>query len=156
MRLLETLDHFDHREEHRDNDRPDHAAEQNHHQRLKKRHKRFDRNIDLFVVVVSDLHEHGVHVTGFLADIDHVDDDRVACLGFTERVCECFAFTDRVVDLSECFLEDIVPRGLPCDGDGFEDRDTPALISVPSVLVKRAMVVLRMRCAEDRCPEHAA
>src|SRR5256885_3270803 len=46
----------------------DHAADEDHHQRLDDRRQRVDRRVDLVLVEVRDLPEHLLELSGLLAD----------------------------------------------------------------------------------------
>ena len=48
-----------------------------------------DRDVDLFLVEVGDLVEHGVERAGLLADADHLHDHRREDVGLHERLPPC-------------------------------------------------------------------
>ena len=79
-----------------------------------------ETDVHFLVVVVGDLQEHGVHVAGLFADVDHVHDDRVAHLalaGAGETPPSRMESCTRVSS-----LEDVVARRVARDEHRLDDR----------------------------------
>ena len=83
----------------------------------------FDGVVDLFLVELGDLGEHGVEGAGLLADADHLDDHRREDLRLGERLGDRPAGLDGLADGHDRVLDDRVARRLRGDLEAVEDRD---------------------------------
>lgn len=115
------LHELDQGQEQGDHDHAHDPAQHHHHDGLEQADQAGDGDVDLFVVVVRDFQEHLVQVTGFFADVDHVDDQGVADLGFAEGLGEGVPLADAGVHVHEGVGVDAVAGGFAGDGDGVED-----------------------------------
>ena len=69
--------HFEDRQVHGDDPkRSDGPAQKDHQQRFDHRGQRLDRRVDLIVIKIGDLLEHGVQGSGLLAHGNHLHDHR--------------------------------------------------------------------------------
>src|SRR5829696_1697352 len=104
----------DGRAHHRDQDRLDHAGEGG------------DGRLDLLVVEVGDLGEHGVQGAGLLADGHHLDDHGREGGMFGQRGGEALALANRVLDVAHGAGDDLVVDRLGDDLQALEDGDARA------------------------------
>src|SRR5687768_15034358 len=81
--LLDELEDLEDRHVERDDHRPDNAAEERDHEWLDQCRQRLGRRLDLLVVKLGDLLEHGVERTSVLTHGHHLDDH-----GWKHRVLE--------------------------------------------------------------------
>src|SRR5450830_315694 len=72
--LLDDVHHVEDRQVHRDHDRADDGADTEHEDRLQYRGQRLHGGVDLVLVEVGDLVEHGVERAGLLAHRNHLRD----------------------------------------------------------------------------------
>ena len=125
-RPTKRLQQGDHRGEQGDDDKADDDAQNDDHDRFENADQGADQHVDVAVIVVRDLDEHLVQVAGFFADVDHVDDDRVADLAGAKGIGEGFTLANGIVDFAESFGEDFVAAGFFGDVDGVENRHAGA------------------------------
>jgi hypothetical protein len=98
--------------------------------------------VDLVLVEVGDLLQHGVHGAGLLADADHLHDHRREDAGLGERAGHVLALADLLPRVVDGAHDDLVAGGLGDDVERVEDGHAGES-SVPSVPVKRATTTLR-------------
>src|SRR5262249_49223634 len=118
----ELADELDQRQEQRDDDEADDPAQDDDHDRLQEAHEALDQDLDLLIVVVGDLVEHGIQIAGLLADVDHVDHDVVDDPRLAQGLGDRLALADTLVDPRERPLEDGVAGGVADDVQGLQNR----------------------------------
>src|SRR6476469_2631117 len=72
--LLDGTGDGEDRQVHGDEEATDHAAQEHHQERFDHGGQTRDGGVDLVVIKVSDLIEHGVHGAGRFTDANHLDD----------------------------------------------------------------------------------
>jgi hypothetical protein len=82
-----------------------------------------DGGLDLLVVEVGDLAEHGVQGAGLLADGHHLDDHGREGGVLGQGGGQALALADRVLDVADGAGDDLVVDGLADDLQGLEDGD---------------------------------
>src|SRR5690606_21688779 len=124
LMAVASLDGFGHREDrqvHGGDEETDDAAHEDDEDGLDHRGQGADRGIDLLVVEVGDLAQHGVHGAGGLAHADHLHHHLREDADLRERLNDGPALGDLAAHLEDRLLEDDVARGLGGDVHRVED-----------------------------------
>src|SRR3954454_18510782 len=131
--LLDERHHLEHREIHRDDDRPDHRADADHQHRLDDRGERLDARVDLVLVEIGDLAEHLLELAGLLADLHHLAEHRREHRIAGERLTDRDALVHALAHVGERLLDHEVAgrrardleRADDVDAGGDERRQRP-------------------------------
>jgi len=110
--------HAHHGREHREDNHADYGGQDHDYQRLQQRHYLLRGDLNFLVVIVRQLHQHGVDVAGLLADVEHVVHQRrkeAACL---QRFRKRQAHGHVVLGLFQRIPEQDVVLGVRRDVDG--------------------------------------
>src|SRR5947207_371646 len=108
--LLDEREQLEHRQVHRDHDRPNHDAYADHQDRLDDGRERLDARVDLVLVEVGDLAEHSVELARLLADLHHLPDHRREDRVLLQRLADRHTLVDARADPCERLLDDPVAR----------------------------------------------
>src|SRR5665647_3427757 len=120
--LLDDVHHVEDRQVHRDHDRADDGADTEHEDRLQYRGQRFHGGVDLVLVEVGDLAQHGVERAGLLAHRDHLRDHGGEHAHLFERFGDRLPLLDALLHVDHGLFDDGVAGRLAGDLDGLQNR----------------------------------
>src|SRR5450830_518947 len=120
--LLDDVHHVEDRQVHRDYDQTNDGAHAEHQDGLEDGRQRLDTRVDLVLVEVGDLAEHGVERAGLLAHRDHLRDHGREHAHVFERFGDRLPLLHALLHVDHGLLYDGVAGRLAGDLDGLQNR----------------------------------